>query len=168
VRAGPPRLPERSFLDTLASSLLIPFRDTTDLRGPVWGTLALLVAYFVLGVAGQIPDMNAWQVFVGLIGLWLFAPYVERRAGTPLFLAGFVIVAAACGFLTGSVDDSSSIWTANLFLPVLATAGAHIALAPRSRILCLLPIPFAMTFVEVPTIAMTVIWVALEILLTAV
>lgn len=138
-----------------------------DLRGPVWGTLALLVIYLGLAIAGQIPDMNVWQVLVGLLGLWLFAPYVERRAGTPLFVAGFVVVAAASGFLTGSVDDSHGIWTANLFLPVLATAGVHIALSPRSKILGLVPIPFAMTFVEVPTIAMTVIWVALEILLTA-
>ena len=139
-----------------------------DLRGPVWGTLALLVIYLILGLAGQIPDMNVWQVAVGLLGLWLFAPYVERRAGTPFFLIGFILVAAACGFLTGAVDESDGLWTANLFIPVLATAGAHIALAPRSKILCLIPVPFAMTFVEVPTIAMTIIWLALEVLLTAV
>lgn len=138
-----------------------------DLRGPIWGTLGLLLVYLILGVIGQIPDMNFWQVAVGLLGLWLFAPYVERRAGTPAFLAGFILVAVATGFLTGAVDDSESIWTANLFLPVLATAGVHIGLAPRSRIICLLPIPFAMTFVEVPTIAMTIGWIALEILLTA-
>lgn len=138
-----------------------------ELRGPIRGTLALLAVYLILGIAGQIPDMNIWQVAVGLLGLWLFAPYVERRAGTPFFLAGFILVAAACGFLTGAVDDAGSIWTANLFLPVLAAAGAHIALAPRSKILCLIPVPFAMTFVEIPTIAMTIGWVALEILLTA-
>jgi len=146
---------------------LIPFRDTMPLKGPVWGTLGLLVAYLVLAVAGQIPDMNGWQVAVGLLGLWLFAPYVERRAGTPLFLFGFLLVAAASGFLTGAADGSTSIWTANLFLPVLAAAGVHIGLAPRSKILCLLPVPFAMTFVEIPTIAMATGWVALEILLTA-
>lgn len=139
-----------------------------DLPGSVRGTLGLLLIYLILGLAGQIPDMNFWQVALGLLGLWLFAPYVERRAGTPAFLAGFILVAAASGFLTGAVDDSRGLWTANLFIPVLITAGVHIALAPRSRILCLLPIPFAMTFVEVPTIAMTIGWIALEILLTAV
>ncbi len=139
-----------------------------DLQGPVWGTLGLLLVYLILGIAGQIPDMNFWQIAVGLLGLWLFAPYVERRAGTPAFLAGFVLVAAAGGFLTGAVDESHGIWTANLFIPVLIAAGTHIALAPRSKILCLLPVPFAMTFVEIPTIAMTLGWVALEILLTAV
>ena len=147
---------------------MIPFRDTMDLRGPVWGTLALLLAYLVLAVAGRIPDMNGWQVAVGLLGLWLFAPYVERRAGTVAFLAGYLVVAAACGFLLGAVDEESGPWAVSFFLPVLATAGFHLALAPRSRILCLVPVPFAMTFVEVPTIAMTVAWVALEILLTAV
>jgi|GEM_PF-709805 len=167
VHARLPPQPECPSLDTLASSLVIPFRDTMDLRGPVWGTLALLLAYLVLAVAGQIPDMNVWQVIIGLVGLWLFAPYVERRAGTLVFLAGFLVVAAICGFLLGSVDESDGIWTVSFFLPVLATAGVHIALAPRSRILCMIPVPFAMTFVEIPTIAMTIIWVALEILLTA-
>ncbi|MBN8865925.1 MAG: rhomboid family intramembrane serine protease [Solirubrobacterales bacterium] len=147
---------------------MIPLRDTLDLRGPIWGTLALLLAYLVLAIAGEIPHMNGWQVLVALIGLWLFAPYVERRAGTPLFLAAFLIVAVATGFLVGAVDESSGRFAVSFFLPVLATAGAHLALAPRSRILCLLPVPFAMTFVEVPTIAMTVIWVALQMLLTAV
>lgn len=138
-----------------------------DLRGPVWGTLALLAVYFVIAVAGQIPHMNFWQVAVGLLGLWLFSPYVERRAGTPVFLAGYVLVALGTGFLVGAVDEDSGYFAASLFLPVLATAGVHIALAPRSKILCLIPVPFAMTFVEVPTIAMTIAWVALEILLTA-
>jgi membrane associated rhomboid family serine protease len=139
-----------------------------DLRGPVWGTLALLAVYFVLAVAGQIPHMNVWQVIVGLVGLWLFAPYVERRAGTPLFLGVFILVALATGFLVGAVDEDAGYFAVSFFLPVLATAGAHIALAPRSRIVCLIPVPFAMTFVEIPTIAMTVVFVALEILLTAV
>ncbi len=138
-----------------------------DLRGPVWGTLALLLAYLVLALAGQIPHMNVWQVIVALLGLWLFAPYVERRAGTSLFLGAFVAIALATGFLVGAIDEDSAHFAVSLFLPVLATAGAHIALAPRSRILCLIPVPFAMTFVEVPTIAMTIVWVALEMLLTA-
>ena len=138
-----------------------------DLRGPVWGTLALLAVYFVLGVAGQIPHMNGWQLALGLLGLWLFAPYVERRAGTLLFVVAYVFVALATGFLVGMVDSDSSYFAVSLFLPVLATAGAHIALAPRSKIICLLPIPFAMTFFEVPTIAAAIAWVALEMILTA-
>jgi hypothetical protein len=146
---------------------VIPFRDTMDLRGPVWGTLAFLLIYLVLALVGDIPHMNGWQVLVGLFGLWLFAPYVERRAGTPLFVAGFLIVAGATGFLVGAVDEVSGAYAVSFFLPVLAVAGAHIALAPRSKILCLIPVPFAMTFVEVPTVAMTFIWLALEILLTA-
>ena len=82
---------------------MIPFRDNMDLRGPVWGTLAFLLIYFVLALVGDIPHMNAWQVLVGLFGLWLFAPYVERRTGTPLFVVGFLFVAGVTGFL---VDQS--------------------------------------------------------------
>ena len=146
---------------------MIPFRDNMDLRGPVWGTLAFLLIYFVLALVGDIPHMNAWQVLVGLFGLWLFAPYVERRVGTLVFVLGFLVIAGVTGFLVGAVDEATGPYAISFFLPVLAVAGIHIALAPRSKILCLIPVPFAMTFVEVPTIAMTIVWLALEILLTA-
>ena len=56
----------------------------------------------------------------------------------------------------------------SLFMPVLLIGGLHLALAPKSRILALVPIPFAMTFFEIPTVAMLIGWAALEVLLTAV
>ena len=147
---------------------MIPTRDTSGLKGPVPATLGLIGVYFVLGVLGDIPHINFWQVLLCLAGLWWFGCYPERRLGTPIFLALFLVVAGVSGFLVGAVDESSSNYAISIFIPVLATAGLHLALDPRSKILSLLVIPFASTFFEVPTYLVVIGWVALEILLTAV
>ncbi|MGK2954817.1 MAG: rhomboid family intramembrane serine protease [Solirubrobacterales bacterium] len=147
---------------------MIPFRDTLDVRGPVLVTLALIVVNFGLFVAGELPDQNVWQLLLALLGLWLFGGYIERRLGSIPFLAIYVGLAVVAGLLVGAVDDQSGAFGFTVFLPVLALGALHLALAPRSKILCLVPIPFAMAFYEVPTIAILVGWVALEVLLFAV
>jgi hypothetical protein len=49
---------------------------------------------------------------------------------------------------------------------VLTLGAIHLALAPASKIVTLVPIPFAMAFYEIPTIAMLIGWAALEVALT--
>jgi membrane associated rhomboid family serine protease len=147
---------------------LIPFRDTLDQKGPVTVTVALIVVNFGLYLAGLIPHLNFWQMLVALLGLWLFGAYVERRLGSLAFFAIYVALAASTGFLAGMTDEASGPFAASLFMPVLILGVVHLALAPKSRILVLVPIPFAMTFFEVPTMAMLFGWLALEVLLLAV
>jgi len=147
---------------------LIPVRDTQDLQGPVWATFGLILVNLVLAIAGEVPHLNFWQVLVALIGLWLFGRYVELRLGSLVFLAIYLVLAGLTGFLVAAIDDEVGRWAVSLFLPVLAIGAIHLVLAPRSRILTMVPIPFAMSFVEIPTVAMLVAWVALEVLLTAV
>jgi membrane associated rhomboid family serine protease len=147
---------------------LIPFRDTMPTRGPVLATALLVLLNFFLYLFGEIPHLNFWQMLVGIWGLWVFGAYVERRLGSPAFVAIYVALALSTGFLVGAVDDQFGSFAISLFMPVLLLGGIHLALAPKSRILVLVPVPFAMTFFEVPTVAMLVAWVALEMLLTAV
>lgn len=146
---------------------MIPFRDTMEVRGPVWATLLVVVTNLGLYIAGLIPHLNFWQMLVGLVGLWLFGAYVERRLGSPVFIGVYLFFAVATGFLVGAVDDGAGMFAVSLFMPVLLLGGLHLALAPKSHILVLVPVPFAMTFFEVPTVAMLLVWVALEVLLTA-
>ncbi len=148
--------------------LLIPLRDTLEVRGPVWATLLFVLTNVALYAFGEIPHLNFWQMLVGVVGLWIFGAYVERRLGSPAFIAIYILLAGATGFLVGAVDEQSGTFAISLFLPVLLLGGLHLALAPKSRIIVLVPIPFAMTFFEIPTIAMLIGWVALEMLLTAV
>jgi len=139
-----------------------------EARGPVWATLGLILVNFILAVAGEIPHLNFWQVLVALVGLWLFGRYVELHLGSLAFLVIYLVLAGSTGFLVAGIDDEVGRWTVSLFLPVLAIGALHLALAPRSRILTMVPIPFAMSFFEIPTVAMLVVWLALEVLLTAV
>jgi membrane associated rhomboid family serine protease len=127
-----------------------------------------MLANVVLYAFGEIPHLNFWQMLVGVFGLWLFGAYVERRLGSPVFAAIYLALVGATGFLIGAVDEPSGIFAMSLFLPVLLIGSLHLALAPKSRILVLAPIPFAMTFFEIPTVAMLIGWIALEMLLTAV
>jgi len=139
-----------------------------EARGPVWATLLAIAVNLGLYIAGLIPHMNFWQMIVALAGLWIFGAYIERRLGTPAFIAIYLALAVATGFLIGAVDDEAGIFAVSLFIPVLLLGALHLALAPKSRILVLVPVPFAMSFFEVPTVAMLLIWLALEVLLTAV
>ncbi|MGB0120047.1 MAG: rhomboid family intramembrane serine protease [Solirubrobacterales bacterium] len=138
-----------------------------DPKGPVVATLALILINFVLGVAGEIPHLNFWQILLALFGMWLFGAYIERRLGSIVFILVYLALAIPSGFLVGSVDDVSGRFAINLFLPVLALGLIHLALAPRSKILTMVPIPYAMAFYEVPTVGILVIWAGLEVLLTA-
>lgn len=147
---------------------MIPLRDTLDVRGPIRATVGLTVANAAFFALFGIPYLNFWQFLVGLAGLWLFGAYVERRLGSAVFLAVYLSFVAITGFLIGAVDDQASTFTVGLFMPVLLTGILHLSLAPRSRILALVPIPFAMGFFEVPTIAMLIGWTALEVLLGAI
>lgn len=139
-----------------------------EIRGPVRATLFFVLANLVLYVFGEIPHLNLWQMLVGVAGLWIFGAYIERRLGSTAFIAIYLLLAGATGFLIGAVDEQSGAFAVSLFMPVLLLGGLHLALAPKSHILVLVPVPFAMTFFEVPTVAMVISWVALEMLLTAV
>lgn len=147
---------------------MIPLRDTLPARGPVPVVLGLILLNLVLGLTGQIPHLNFLQILVAVFGLWLFGAYVERRLGSIAFLAIYVALTVSTGFLIGAVDDSSGSFGVSLFLPVLGAGLIHLALAPRSHIVGLVPVPFAMTFFEVPTAAMLAVWLLVEVLLTAI
>mgnify|MGYP001553052709 CR=1 FL=1 len=138
-----------------------------EVKGPVRATALLVLVNLVLYAVGEIPHLNFWQLLVGVAGLWIFGAYIERRLGSPAFIAIYLLLALATGFLIGAVDDQAGSFAISLFMPVLLLGGLHLALAPKSRIVVLIPIPFAMTFFEVPTVAMLIGWVALEMLLTA-
>lgn len=147
---------------------MIPLRDTLEARGPVWITLALILFNLLLGAAGQVPHLNVFQLLIAVYGLWLFGPYVERQLGHLLFALLYLVLALTTGFLIGAIDDNAGRFAVSLFLPVLAIGLIHLAITPRSKIVGIVPVPFAVTFVTVPTIAILVAWVALEMLLTAV
>lgn len=147
---------------------MIPLRDTLDAKGPVRATILLIVVNIVLFVFVGIPHFNFWQMLLGVAGLWIFGAYVERRLGSPAFIGIYLLLAVSTGFLIGAIDEQTGTFAISLFMPVLLIGGLHLALAPKSRILVMVPIPLAMSFMEIPTVAVLIGWTALEVLLTAV
>jgi membrane associated rhomboid family serine protease len=143
---------------------LIPFRDTVERKGPVTGILVAILIAVALVPAGIAQAGNLWQLLLGLLGLWLFGYYPARRLGTPVFLAIWVALLLAAGLLAAATGGDA--FQIPLLPAVFAVGLLHLALAPRSEIICLLPFPFAMTFLEVPTAALLAVWVLLEVLLS--
>lgn len=139
---------------------MIPLRDTLDDRGGVVATVLLLVAnvtLFGLGLYGA----GFWTLPVSLLAIWLFGGALEKKAG-PVGLVGIYLVALTLSSLVaGLVEGSASLFS---FFPPGAALGlglALLALAPRTKIVTLIPIPFAMGLYEVPAVVILAILTAL-------
>ena len=94
-----------------------------EIRGPVRATLFFVLANLVLYAFGEIPHLNLWQMLVGVAGLWIFGAYIERRLGSTAFIAIYLLLAGATGFLIGAVDEQSGAFAVSLFMPVLLLGG---------------------------------------------
>jgi membrane associated rhomboid family serine protease len=142
---------------------LIPFRDTVEQKGPAAGVLIAIAVALVLVLTEVGKAGDTWQLLLGLIGLWLFGYYPARRLGTAGFLGLWVALLAFTALLVALLGDGDP--EVEILPAILGVGLVHLAFAPRSKTLCLLPLPFAMTFFEVPTAVLLAVWVALEILL---
>ena len=142
---------------------MIPFRDTVEQQGPVAGVLVAIALSLVLALTGIGATGNVWQLILALIGLWLFGAYPARRLGTAGFLGLWIALLAVVALFAGLFGDEGP--RIELLPAVLGLGLVHLATVPRSKIICLLPLPFAMTFFEVPTAIVLVVWAGLELLL---
>ena len=138
---------------------MIPIRDTIGDLGPVRATLALLLLE-VLAWAFGLFDGSFWVLLLTLLGTWLFGSPIERRLGTGRFLLAVAALVGIAALVAGLIDGDATF----ILYPLGAVLGLGlflVALVPRSRILVLSPIPFAMGFHEVPAWIILVIWTVL-------
>lgn len=142
---------------------MIPFRDTVEQQGPIAGVLIAMGLTLAIALTGTGNAGNVWQLFLALIGLWLFGAYLSRRLGTLGFLGVWVVTLAVVALFAGLFGDEGP--RIEVLPTVLGLGLIHLATVPWSRILCLLPVPFAMTFFEVPTVIVLAFWAGLELLL---
>jgi rhomboid family protein len=162
----------------------LPLKDNVpSLRAPL-ATLTLIGASIVLWAVDWSPDLSdTWwpaaalaSLFVGggfielvvdMLFLWLFGKTLEDTLGRPRFVALFALggLAAAAGQAVADPDAvAPSVGVAG---SVAALIGAYALLYPRAALLCWVLIPFFVTFVEVPALALAVVWFALQPLLGA-
>ena len=157
---------------------MIPFRDVIPSRTFPVATLALLVVAAALfgvrelgtGVRARDGWIDGLALVLGHGGrpgfvvdalcLWIFGETVEDRTGHArlLLLAGAGI---AAGIALGAALSSgpAALGTS----AVAAVVGAYFARFARSRVLALVPIPFAAAIVELPASALLAAWAVVHL-----
>lgn len=135
---------------------MIPTRDTLGGPSLVPVTLALLVAQVVLFALGHY-GAGFWVLLLALLGTWLFGGLLERRFGSVATLGSWLVGVGLASLVAGLLDGSGETFTfwpagAAIVQGILATL-----LVPKGKILCLIPIPFAMGLYEVPVGAMVLV-----------
>lgn len=141
---------------------MLPVKDDipTD-RVPVI-TLALLLAnalVFVLLHTGLAP------LLVNLLFLWLFAPNVEDALGRVRFLAFYLAGGLVAAGAQIAVDPGATLAPVGAAGATAAVLGAYLRLYPWAHVLTVVFCILFFTVVEIPVLAMVVLWFALQVVL---
>ncbi len=146
---------------------MIPLRDNTPLaRFPL--VTALLVAanpvVYLLAVRhGGSPGAMFLQgsfavLLANMLVLAICGPPVEDALGRPRFLALYLLgglIATGALVAAGPHSSAPALGAGGAIAAVL---GGYVVLAPRARILAIVPVPFYVTLVAVPAALLLGLW----------
>ena len=147
----------------------------TELSKPVRSLVVCPASPKPLGPSG--PQPATWQtvfsslalhgsfvaLFANVLALAIFGPNVEDATGRLRFLAFYVsggVVALAAQVLIAPNSPIPALAAAGCTAAVL---GGYLLLYPRARVVSLAPIPLFATIVEVPAIALIVLWLLVQL-----
>jgi membrane associated rhomboid family serine protease len=102
-----------------------------------------------------------------MLFLWIFGNNVEDSMGRLTFLAFYVVGGAAAIALQTVVDPAANVPTVGASGAVSAVLGAYLLLYPRARVLTVIFIVIFFTFVELPAVAVLVLWFGQQVLFGA-
>jgi membrane associated rhomboid family serine protease len=151
-------------------------------------TLALIVANLLVfllvddaGVSahGLVPDdptvatafssmfLHAgWLHLLGnLLFLWLFGPNVEDALGRARFLAFYLVGGLVASAVQIAVEPSSTVPLVGASGAISVLMGAYLRLYPWARVLTVVFCILFFTIVEIPVVAILVLWFALQVVL---
>jgi membrane associated rhomboid family serine protease len=160
---------------------LIPLKDNVPSVGFPLVTISLIAATVVLAVGGWDPDLGDtwwplaavaslfvsdgfWEVLINMLFLWLFAKSLEDTLGRTGFLALFLLAGVVAAGVQELVDPDTVAPSVGVAGAIAGSIGAYALLFPRARILCWVLIPFFVTFVEIPSLILAAVWLALQTL----
>jgi membrane associated rhomboid family serine protease len=157
---------------------VIPVKDNIPVDRFPFATVALIVANIVVylvaghaaprGVTGGtvFSSMFVHSSIVQLIGnvwfLWLFGTNVEDSMGPVRFLGFYVAGGLIALGVVLAVDPGASTPTVGAAGAVAAVLGGYVLLYPRARVLALVVIIFFFGVLEIPTLVMLAVWVAMQ------
>jgi membrane associated rhomboid family serine protease len=104
-------------------------------------------------------------IFANMLFLVIFGATVEDGLGRWRFALFYLLGGLAALGVRLLIAPSSTHPTLGAAGAITAVLGGYILLHPRARILGLVPIPFLVTIVAVPAIALLVAWFAVQITL---
>lgn len=127
-------------------------QDGVD-QAPWW--LTVLTAMFMAG--------SLLQLAVNMLFLWLFGKSVEDAAGRPRFLALYLVAGIAGTYLQAAVDSGSAAPLLGATPAIAGVLGAYALLYPRAAVICMVLIPFFVTFIELPALILIAVRFALQL-----
>jgi membrane associated rhomboid family serine protease len=104
-------------------------------------------------------------IFANMLFLVLFGPTVEDRIGRGRFAIFYLLgglVALGMHLLLSPDSTNPTLGAAGA---VSAVLGGYVLLHPRARILTIVPIPFLVTILALPALALIAFWFALQLVL---
>ena len=102
-----------------------------------------------------------------MLFLWIFGNNVEDSMGRLTFLAFYLLGGLAAITLQTIVDPDAAVPTVGASGAISAVLGGYLLLYPRARVLTVILIPFFFTLIELPAIAVLVIWFAQQLVFGA-
>jgi hypothetical protein len=151
-----------SLQQLFASYALIPARVTLGLEsgaGPL-GALGVLTPF--------ITSMFLHGGWLHLIGnmwyLWIFGDNVEDVLGPVRFLLFYFLCGVAAGVTHVLVSPGSAVPTVGASGAIAGVLAGYASLFPRARVLTLIPLVFYFPIVELPAVALLVLWFVIQAL----
>ena len=152
---------------------MLPIQDAVPSGRVPLATITLLIINAITLAArlltGAFPStllltpflhLSAAHFIASMLFLWLFGDNVEARVGRGMFIAIYIVCAAAGSYVGFAVAGTGmSLGAASAVTGVL---GAYFVLLPKSRILVFIPVPWDLT--ETPALFFLALWWVLHVI----
>lgn len=107
---------------------------------------------------------GGWFHIAGnMLFLWVFGDNVEDRFGGLKYLLFYALVGAGANLAHVYANPLSHIPTVGASGAVAGVLGAYFLMFPRSRVLCLVPLGFFLSLMEVPAFVFLFVWFVLQL-----
>jgi membrane associated rhomboid family serine protease len=143
---------------------MIPVKDNIPRERFPLVTVVLIVIALVAFLLSEPGGLLA--LLLDLLVFWLLAPSVEGALGRGRFCSLCLLSGVLAGGTWGLAGDG---WPAPVLIGVsgatLIVLCGYLLLYPRARVLSLVAVPFFTTLVEVPSVLLIGLWLALQVYL---
>lgn len=107
---------------------------------------------------------GGWFHIAGnMLFLWVFGDNVEDKFGGLKYLLFYTLVGVGANLAHVYANPLSHIPTVGASGAVAGVLGAYFLMFPRSRVLCLVPLGFFLSLMEVPAFVFLFVWFVLQL-----